>query len=334
MIQLDIDKLQAIKDFIDKSYNILIVAHKNPDWDTIWSTTAFYEYLKYIWKKPTLVCESSIPDSLSFIPNTEFFERDFDLKNFDIAIICDAWAKHIAWFYETHPELFEQKIPVINLDHHLKNDCYWTINIIEQYAATTCLVYEIFRFFNVHFTPTIATSLLTWIYTDTWSFMHSNTDSYTLRVAAELLRKWANLRYIYKYIFRTIKISTLKLWWQVLKSIYKNDEGIIIATVTEEDFKQIWASYDELTWVVDYVNSVPNSKFSILLTERNWKVKWSLRTLNNDIDLTEIAWRFWWWWHRKAAWFTIWGRLKKELAWKIVKDEEEEEEKVEEEKKE
>lgn len=321
MIELDKEKLLAIKNFIDKSFNILLVAHKNPDWDTLWATTALYEYLKKIWKNPCLVCESGVPENLSFIPNSELFSKSFNLDDFDIAIICDAWAKNVAWFYETNPELFEQKIPVINLDHHLKNDNYWTINIIEQYAATVCLIYELLMYLNAFINPNIATSLLTWIYTDTWSFMHSNTDPYTLRVAAELLRKWANLRYIYKYVFKTIKISTLKLWWRVLSNTYKNDENIIIATVTEDDFKETWSSYDELTWVVDYVNSVPNSKFSILLTERDWKVKWSLRTLNNDIDLTEIAWRFWWWWHKKAAWFTIWWKLKKEISWKVVKDE-------------
>ena len=318
MIKLDEKKLLAIKDFIDRSNNILIVAHKNPDGDTLWATTAWYEYLKTIGKNPTLVCETKIPYNLTFIPNSESFVDQFALTDFDLAIICDAWAKHVAGFFETQPELFEQKIPVINLDHHLKNDNYWTINIIEQYASTTCLVYEILSYFKIKITPRIATSLLTWIYTDTWSFMHSNTDSYTLRLASKLLKCGANLRYIYKYVFKTTKISTLKLWWRIMSNTFKNSEWITMSTVTEDDFKETGSSYDELTWVVDYINSVPNSKFSILLTERNGQVKGSLRTLNDDIDLTEIAWRFWWWWHKKASGFTIDWKLKKEVTWKVV----------------
>jgi len=35
LIKLDEKKLKAIKDFIDRSDNILIVAHKNPDGDTL-----------------------------------------------------------------------------------------------------------------------------------------------------------------------------------------------------------------------------------------------------------------------------------------------------------
>ena len=320
MIQLDESKLQAIKAHIDSAHNILIVAHKNPDWDTIWATTAWYEALKNMGKNPTLVCESEMPDNMHFVPNIEHFKQDFNLDDYDIALICDAWAKHVAGFFETHPELYEQRIPVINLDHHKKNDMYWTINIVELYASTTCLIYEIFNYLWIDINKNMATSLLTWIYTDTWSFMHSNTDPFTLRTASALLRLWANLRYIYKYIFKTTKISTLRLWGRVLSNIFKNDEWITMSTVQEDDFIETGSTYEELTWVVDYLNSVPDSKFSVLLTERDWKVKGSLRTLSDEIDLTEIAWRFWWWWHKKASWFTVWWKLKKEVSWKIVED--------------
>ena len=79
MIQLDESKLQAIKAHIDSAHNILIVAHKNPDWDTIWATTAWYEALKNMGKNPTLVCESEMPDNMHFVPNIEHFKQDFNL---------------------------------------------------------------------------------------------------------------------------------------------------------------------------------------------------------------------------------------------------------------
>lgn len=313
------EKILEIELLINKAKNILIVAHKNPDWDTIWATTAWYEYLLSLWKSPYLVCESDIPLNLKFIPNSEFFNKDFNLKNFDLAIICDAWAKNVAWFLEIHPELYEKTIPVINLDHHKKNDMYWTFNFIDtRYASTTCLIFDIFKFLNIEITKNIATSLLTWIYTDTWSFMHSNTDSYSLNIASYLLKKWANIRLIYKNIFKTIQISTMHLWWRVFNNTFKNKEWITFSILKEDDFKETRSNYDELSWVIDYLNSIPNSKFSLLLTERDWKVKWSLRTLQDDIDLTEIASRFWWWWHKKASWFTIWWKIIREVNWKIV----------------
>lgn len=318
MQKIEKSKIEAIWDLINRSQNILLVSHKNPDWDTLWSITAWYETLKNRGGRLTLACESVIPDALKFVPNTEFYVNDFRLADYDLAIICDAWAKKVAWFLDTHPGLFNMEIPVINIDHHLKNDKYWTINIIEQCASTTCLVYEIFVELWYKITPSIATSLLTWIYTDTWAFMHPNTDTLALRVGAELLRKWWNLRLINKYVFKTTKVSTLRLWGRVLESVYISDDNTTIAVVKEEDFSQTWATYEDLTWVADYINSIPGSDYTALLTERGWKIKWSLRTLNDDIDLTEIAWRFGWGGHKKASWFTIDWNLKKEVVWKVV----------------
>jgi len=148
--------------------------------------------------------------------------------------------------------------------------------------------------------------------------MHSNTNPITLRMGAKLLQKGANLRLIHKYIFKTTQISTLRLWGRVLQNVYKNEEGITVSVVTENDFKETGADFSELSGVIDYVNSVPNSNFSIILTERDGKVKGSLRTLNNNIDVCEIAGRFGGGGHKKAAGFTVPGRLQKEVKWTIV----------------
>ena len=302
---------------IENSEKILIISHKHPDGDTLWAWTAWFEYLKSIWKKAELACDSDVPNMLKFIPNSEFYKRDFILEDFDLVIINDAWAKQIAGFMDSHPELYEKKIPTINIDHHASNDMYWTINLVELVASTTCLIHEIFEELNYKIAPNTATSLLTWIYTDTWSFKHSNTDSYTLRIASKLMSKWANLKKITKNCFQTTKIPTMKLWWRVLSNIFRNEEWITTSVIKQEDFDETWSKYEDLTWVVDYLNSVPWSEYSILLTERDWKIKWSLRT-ENDIDLTKIAWKFWWWWHKKASWFTIPWRLQKEVRRTVV----------------
>jgi len=73
-----------------------------------------------------------------------------------------------------------------------------------------------------------------------------------------------------------------------------------------------------MTGVVDYVNSVPNSQYSVILTERAGKVKGSLRTLHDEVDVAEIASEFGGGGHTKAAGFTLTGRLQQEIRWKVV----------------
>jgi len=69
---------------------------------------------------------------------------------------------------------------------------------------------------------------------------------------------------------------------------------------------------------VDYVNSVPGSKYSVILTERAGKVKGSLRTLKDEVDVAQIAANYGGGGHTKAAGFTVTGKLEKEIKWKVV----------------
>jgi bifunctional oligoribonuclease and PAP phosphatase NrnA len=267
------------------------------------------------------VCIDPVPDNLDWLPHAEKIKHEFVLTNYDLVVICDAAAKNMIGFDEIYPELFDSSfgVPIINIDHHGSNEEYGNINIIRtNAAATTCILTELFQLLNWKITTRMATCLLTGLYTDTGSFMHSNTNSKTLRVASALLAQGANLRMIRKHIFKTTQISTLKLWGRVLQNIYKNEDGVTVSVVTENDFSETGAHFSELSGVVDYVNSVPNSNFSIILTERDGKVKGSLRTLNNDVDLSEIAGRFGGGGHKKAAGFTLPGRLEREVKWTIV----------------
>ncbi|MCD5382566.1 bifunctional oligoribonuclease/PAP phosphatase NrnA [Candidatus Gracilibacteria bacterium] len=312
-----IEKILEIGKLIKDAQKILIISHKHPDGDTLGAGTAWFEYLKSIGKYVEIACDSDVPILLQFIPNSEFVQRDFDLEKFDLVIINDAGAKQIAGFIDTKPELYEKRVPTINIDHHASNDMYGTVNLVELVPSATCLIYEIFEELGYKISPNTATSLLTGIYTDTGSFKHSNTNSYALRIASKLMSKGANLKKITKNCFQTTKIETMKLWGRVLSNIFRNEEGITTSVVKQEDFDETGTKYEDLSGVVDYLNSVPGSEYSILLTEREGKIKGSLRTENN-IDLTEIAGKFGGGGHKKASGFTIPGRLQKEVVRKVI----------------
>jgi hypothetical protein len=48
-------------------------------------------------------------------------------------------------------------------------------------------------------------------------------------------------------------------------------------------------------------------RYSATLTQKWEYIKWSLRTLREDIDLTKVVNKYGGWWHKKAAWFTTMG---------------------------
>src|SRR5205085_12334070 len=116
---------------------------------------------------------------------------------------------------------------------------------------------------------------------------------------------------------RTAKLSTLRLWGRVLEKISLTDEGGAISAVTEGDFRATGADYSELTGAIDYVNAVPGMRFSLILSERDGKVKGSLRTLRDDVDVSKMAEKFSGGGHKKAAGFAVPGKLTSEVRWRV-----------------
>jgi phosphoesterase RecJ-like protein len=121
-----------------------------------------------------------------------------------------------------------------------------------------------------------------------------------------------------KNVFRSSKVSTLKLWGRALEKISLTDEGGAVSAVTAGDFRATGADFSELTGAIDYVNSIPGMKFSLLLSERGDKVKGSLRTLHDDVDVDAMARKFSGGGHKKAAGFSVTGKLREETRWTVI----------------
>ncbi|MBI5414036.1 DHH family phosphoesterase [Candidatus Peregrinibacteria bacterium] len=307
---------------IDSAQKIVLISHRNPDGDTIGAALAMYEMLLTRGKEPTFFCVDPLPEDFHFLPNSEFVLHKLDQNAYDLAIMMDAAAHYMSGIFESHPDLFFGKYPLVNIDHHMSNEGYGKWNLVDsESASTTIVLTHLFNFLGWKITPKIATCLMTGLYTDTGSLKHSNADAEVHRIAGELLRSGARLKDIVKYIFRTTKVSTLRLWGRVMKRITQTSDHITLSYVSEEDFSETEAKKSDLSGVVDYLNAVPDARFSLLLTETEGKVKGSLRTLREDVDLTEIAGKFGGGGHKKASGFTVTGKLRLQTRFVIESDE-------------
>ncbi|QQR82939.1 bifunctional oligoribonuclease/PAP phosphatase NrnA [Candidatus Peregrinibacteria bacterium] len=286
----DLQEVQKIGNLIEASQRILIISHRSPDGDTVGSALALYHILKGQGKSPELYCIDGMPSEFNFLPNIREYKQTELTLDYDAYISVDVGATHLTGLHESHPELFNKSLPLINIDHHYSNDYFGQYNVVmPTVASATMVVYYMAEMLNYTIDRVAATALLTGIYTDTGSFMHSNTSAEVLRVAAKLLSKGADRHSISKEIFNTTKISTMHLWGRVLKNTHQTPDGVTMSVITKKDFEETGADYSEMTGAVDYVNSVPNSKYSVILTERDGKVKGSLRTLQDDVNVAEIA---------------------------------------------
>jgi phosphoesterase RecJ-like protein len=316
------EKFLQAKKLMDKAQKVLSISHKNPDGDTLGASASLYLALRAMGKQVDMACIDGIPDRFMFIADMHKVIHDFDFRDYDLIIVSDAGASYMTRYHEKYPDIFKGDVPVINFDHHSSNDNFGKVNVVEvASASTTVLLYKFFEFCGISITPQMATALLCGIYNDTGSLMHSNTTLEVFEISGRLMELGGRIHVVAKNLFRTTPVSTLKLWGRVLENARVNNEGVTVSVVTWKDFEECGAGSDEISGVVDLLNSVPGAKYSCLLNEdKNGMIKGSFRTQRDDVDLSALAGQFGGGGHKKAAGFTMQGQLHREVHWKIVPD--------------
>lgn len=313
---------RIIGEMITSAQKIAIISHRNPDGDTSGSGLALRGMLQNSGKYIQNVCVDELPTSFKYMPGVEHYTHDFVVEDFDLIITVDAAAKHQTGFHEKKPELFEGKVPLVNIDHHISNQMFGTVNLVDAYACSTTLVlWKMFEVLNWSVSPDVATCLLNGLYTDTGSLQHSNSTPEAFRIAAKMLAAGADLDALRKNVFRTTPVETMKLWGEVMQRIEIDTEGVVTSTVNEKDFLKTGADPKDASGAIDYLNMVPDAKYALLLTEREGVVKGSFRTQRDDVNVSDIAGRMGGGGHIKAAGFTAPGKLQIERHFRVLTEE-------------
>lgn len=308
---------------IEKNERILVLTHENPDGDALGSLLALGLALKNLGKKVDLVCPDNIVQPFIFLPNIEQIKKDFLLGDYELIIILDCGDLRRTGFADRLKEFSQNKKKIINIDHHPKNDLHRiaAVNLVDYQASSTAeILYHLFKKMEIVIDKNIATCLLCGLYTDTGAFKHSNTSSQVLQIASELLNKGARLKKITENLTNGRSIAALRLWGIALSRIQRHQNlGIITSFITQKDIKDCLASHYDLAGVVNMINTIPDSKAAILFSETgDGKIKASLRTESDKVDVSRLAKIFGGGGLKKASGFTIDGRLVlKKDRWQI-----------------
>lgn len=306
-----------IKDHLDKSQNILILMHQSPDGDTISSSLALATYFRRLGKKVDLAVNDEIPKVFEFLLSEDEVKRDFLLGDYDLVFAVDCGDAVRTGFPERLQKLSKTK-PFINIDHHFKNNLHKiaSLNIIDDTASATAeIVFEILRELGAKIDSKVATFILAGIYYDTGGFQHSNVTERTLSIVSECLRYGGRVSLVSKNISLSKKTAGLKLWGLALRRMMVKKNGIVLTYLNTGDLESVGAEVEDASGIVNLINSVPESRVALLLIETpDGKIKASLRTEEDKVDVSKIARLFGGGGHRKAAGFTVDGKLENLIA--------------------
>jgi len=314
-----------------------LVCHVDPDGDAIGSLSAMAEILESLGKKVYRVCKNTVPTVFSFLIETDLVQNDWptDLPVIDSEVAqtrgAGGWAIILldngdfrrTGFPDEITKARNSAIPIINIDHHPKNDLWRIakINCVDDTASSTGeMLYRIFAEFEWTITNSIATALLAGVFYDTGSFQHQNTTPKVLEMTGDLLRHGAKLKLITQKMVNDRSISLFKLWGIALSRLTVNDKyNISYSIITRNDLIQTEATEVEILGLVNLLNTNAESRLTLLLYEsENGKIKGSLRTENNDLNMSKFAASLNGGGHKKAAGFSIQGLIKHDgKNWKI-----------------
>jgi len=297
-----------------------VSCHINADGDAIGSLLAMGSILKRLKKKYWMVIHDNPPN-----PKFKFL-KDFDKIlnyqedgarnwNFDSAVILDT--ADLDRLGDVKKLLKrEEKMPILNVDHHISNTNFGTINLVGQKASSTCeLIYLITKNIeNFKIDKSLAYQIYTGIIYDTGRFSFSNTTTKSMEICAEMLKKGVDCHEVSKHIYFEKSFESIQLLGLGLKSmeLYLNGKVGLIA-FEKRRLSKNQNSVIDLDSLVNYATAVKGVEVGILLREEEkGRFRVSLRS-KDRVDVNKIAKVFNGGGHFKAAGCYIKGNLKETI---------------------
>ncbi len=308
------NKFSQIIDEINKSDDIIITTHLNPDGDGLGAGLALFlglnKYMKskeeFRLKNIRFVIEDSVPENIKFLVGSEAIERfsNYFYKEIPTLVLSldAASASRIGAVSE-----FLGKTTFVNIDHHVSNENYGNINFVDAESASTSeIIYELLEEMQIEFDKNIAEALYTGIVNDTGNFKHSNVRESTFIKAAKLISYGVDNTKIVEKFFDNRSMAGFKLLARGINNIeFFSEKKLITTFITQKDFEECGGNKFDTDGFAPEILQYNDAEYALFMREESsGEIKGSLRTKSNEINLNEIAGAFNGGGHKKAAGFS------------------------------
>ena len=298
--------LKAIK----QNKTFLISTHVNPDIDGLASELAVALFLRALKKDVHVVNTGKILPMYSFLPKIGLI-KEFDGRplRYDAAIIVDCG--DLDRIDRVKKILLKGK-PVINIDHHITNARFGTINLVHPKASSTAeVIFDLLKSSRQKLTKDMAVLLYLGILTDTGSFRYDNTSAHTHAVVSELMQFNFSVNKFYKKIYETVPLKELKLFTRLISSFQMNYGGKVASmTLTKSVLKTFSGSFDLRDRIFNFLRSIKGVEVIVILSEgEKGATRVNFRS-QGKVDVSRIASLFGGGGHKKASGCRVDGNIK------------------------
>jgi phosphoesterase RecJ-like protein len=293
-----------IKERLAAADKVLIASHVRPDGDAIGSLLALGLALQNAGKNVQMMLADGVPSSFSNLDGSQLV-RTSPEGEFDTFIVVDC-----SDFKRVGDRLQSFGQPDLNIDHHVTNEKFGKLNLIEAEAvATAAILTDYLPAWGFKITEPIAAALLTGIITDTLGFRTSNMTPQALRQSALLMETGVDMPELYMRALIRRTIPAARYWGAGLSKL-ENSDGLVWATLTLENRKTSGYSGNDDADLINIISSIDCCKVGMIFVEQaDNRVKVSWRALDSGIDVSPVASHFGGGGHAAAAGADIPGKL-------------------------
>ena len=292
---------------ISSADTVALACHLGPDGDALGSLLALTIALQEQGKKTVASWGSdpfTTPPHYTYLPKLDLLSPPSDFPTEpDLMITFDAGSFERLGSLEPNARAAKQ---LVVLDHHVSNDHFGSINLIDaDAAASAVIVFDLLRRLDAHLDRDIATCLYTGIVTDTGRFQYKNTTPEVHRITAELLAAGAPHVEITQTIYNTHPVGYLRLAATALEKLQVRDDASLVWTwVTTDDLAHAQVGLEDIEALIDLVRTADVADVAVVLKqEPSGTYRVSMRS-KGESDVGAVATRFGGGGHALAAGFT------------------------------
>lgn len=294
---------------INNSRKIIVTSHVNPDGDNIGASLALCNAIKKLDKEAVFVLDDNVPELYRFLQGAKEVQKpaSFLSNGFDLVISVDCGD------FERLGQVGEltKGKKLINLDHHISNTNFGSINLVEPNAAAAAeIVYKLIKSMGIFIDKEIAQCIYTGIVTDTGQFQYSNTTEETHVIAAELIIAGVNPSDIFNRVYQNNPKEKVLLIGEALKSLdFHFNDRVSCITLNKTQLDNISKNELDTEGMVNLARDIASVEVAVFLKEKQPNViKASLRS-KNIVDVSAIAKEFGGGGHIRASGCTLSGTI-------------------------
>ena len=280
----------------------VICGHARPDGDSIGSVMAMAAALRTLGRTVRTLCSDPPPSPFLMLPSMAGLEivRQVDATGATV-IVMESGA-----LVRTGIEGLDAAAAIANIDHHLGNTAYGTVNWFDEGAAACVeMVADAIDALGVAWTPEIATFLYLGLLTDTGGFRHSHISARSFELARRCVVAGADPVRIGQIAYDSFSLGRVRLIGELLHGMRLDADGrLAILTLTPDVHERAGSAPDETEGLINLPFTAQSIRAVCMLRNDDGDVtRVSLRS-KGTIDVRSVAQQFGGGGHANASGFT------------------------------